>query len=246
MTLLKSARWCQLSYNETVFFGGLHTEFTFNGNNAYLFVDPESRRHIIVIEGTDEPQDWLCNFDVPLTRDIITGVGCHAGFAKAAVGLWSQIQQMIDPTFTLWLTGHSLGGAVATLMALQALREGYKVVALDTFGAPRPGDQAMARELESFLPKENVKRVYLGHDLVTRVPFSRLGYWHPLGTPIHILPNRIIAGVNEWRKERALMPNTRERINVLRDLMMGRVKSRLGSVRDHAISGYVDGLGGKF
>jgi alpha-beta hydrolase superfamily lysophospholipase len=78
----------------------------------------------------------------------------------------------------LFLTGHSLGGALATLAASR-----WPARACYTFGAPRVGDGAFARTLRAPL-----YRVVNGQDVVPRVPpasdllgFADAGELHQLG-----------------------------------------------------------------
>ena len=71
------------------------------------------------------------------------------------------------------ITGHSLGGAAATLFASLLARSPNVRVTLVTFGSPRVGDVTFARWLTSL---DNLRhhRVQNELDLVTRVP-----YWIP-------------------------------------------------------------------
>ena len=114
---------------------------------------------------------------------------------------------------------------------------------LDTFGSPRLGDEATARKLALFVEREKVHRVYLGNDLVTRVALSDLGWWHPIGTPIHLTRTGAISGVEEWRRTRKAALNTRQRAMATLSFVAGMATKRLGSIRDHDIDEYVEQLG---
>ena len=48
------------------------------------------------------------------------------------------------PNAAIMLSGHSLGGAVVTLAALQLIKDGISVRNVYDFGTPRIGDQAFA------------------------------------------------------------------------------------------------------
>jgi hypothetical protein len=65
------------------------------------------------------------------------------------------------------VTGHSLGGAMATLASVRLASEGYTVRAVYTFGSPRVGDRAFRRKYR--LPNY---RFVNDDDLVPHLPFS--------------------------------------------------------------------------
>uniref|UniRef100_A0A1I7Y4M5 Lipase_3 domain-containing protein n=1 Tax=Steinernema glaseri TaxID=37863 RepID=A0A1I7Y4M5_9BILA len=70
------------------------------------------------------------------------------------------------PNYNIWVTGHSLGGALASLTALKLVTgEGIQLV---TFGEPRIGDYHFAYTLRSFLP--NMFRVVHGSDPIPHGP----------------------------------------------------------------------------
>ena len=79
----------------------------------------------------------------------------------------------------VWLTGHSLGGALAVLLAATLLESGIPVMGLYTFGAPRVGDSKFASLLDDGLAGAAHWRVANEGDLVPHVPaqmfFSHAG-----------------------------------------------------------------------
>jgi hypothetical protein len=99
----------------------------------------------------------------------------HAGFLKA----FTEISDRLDavarsrrPDQQLWLAGHSLGGALATLAA--AHLEPGAVQGLYTYGCPRVGDAAFAASLQ--VPSHD--RFVHRDDWVATVPPELLGYVH--------------------------------------------------------------------
>ncbi len=90
-----------------------------------------------------------------------------------------------DPDVGVWVTGHSLGGALATLFTarlldLQERGEHFNVRGMYTFGAPRVGDEAFKNKMEAMATKHGVALVRFRNDsdLVTSVPFDLMGYDH--------------------------------------------------------------------
>jgi pimeloyl-ACP methyl ester carboxylesterase len=86
----------------------------------------------------------------------------------------------LEPGCRVWFTGHSLGGAAATLAAYR-----YREVAggLYTFGSPLVGNERFARALTGALGARSVRYVN-DHDVVTRVPPAPFAF--PNGLFTHV------------------------------------------------------------
>ena len=110
----------------------------------------------------------------------------HCGFLSCAFALLEPVytritelvQQQKQPT-TVWITGHSLGGAVATLLAymLCHLKELPSCVALRvcTFGSPRVGNWWF-REAYNAMDAITTYRFCTDRDVITCMPC--FNYWH--------------------------------------------------------------------
>jgi len=118
-------------------------------------------------------KDWQSDLQFRLVPSMFGGA-VHQGFARALDTLWrEQVEPYMEalklnkPTRLVWLTGHSLGGALATLAAdrLEAAQGLY------TFGSPLVGDAAFAADFHV-----NAYRLVNHNDIVTRVP-----QWGPYG-----------------------------------------------------------------
>lgn len=118
----------------------------------------------LVLRGTNDLMDWVTNL-----RAIPHGWAghgdVHKGFADGIKLVWEDISKSLDdnvpPNFPLYITGHSLGAALATLAA--SLRPPR---ALYTFGSPRVGDRDFGKTLSGV----RVFRVVNNRDVVTTVP----------------------------------------------------------------------------
>lgn len=92
----------------------------------------------------------------------------HCGFHGALEEVWPKLQSRLHALHTperprtIWLTGHSLGAALATLAACRL--DG--VHGLYTFGSPLVGDEVFARTFRA----ANAFRVVNNNDVVTCVP----------------------------------------------------------------------------
>jgi hypothetical protein len=111
----------------------------------------------------------------------------HKGFSEALDIVWADAKQLLDgyrqehPDSPIYFTGHSLGGALATL----ALWRFQKVqtdpnVSLYTIGCPRVGNKGFCDELIARATR-GIFRYMDGNDLVTHVPPAELKYAHPAG-----------------------------------------------------------------
>lgn len=117
----------------------------------------------------------------------------HAGFWEAFRGVKDVLKRVLKeqrerhPGHQVVVTGHSLGGAVASIAAGYLRKSGINVDAY-TYGSPRIGDPAFASFISS--QKNGVTtRVTNGRDPVTVVPGVGFGYAHT--TPEYWFPSRV-------------------------------------------------------
>jgi triacylglycerol lipase len=104
----------------------------------------------------------------------------HRGFLKGAIALLAQIQPHLTqllgkPTKPVWLTGHSLGGALATvtgalLTQAQPMGKALQPQGIYVFGCPRIGNTSFAKNYPAPL-----WRFANQTDLVPRVPLHTAG-----------------------------------------------------------------------
>ncbi len=109
----------------------------------------------------------------------------HQGVWTALNLMWKDLLEAIrveqKTGQSIWLTGHSLGAALATLATARFRLDMDKPVnGLYTFGQPRVGDRDFAARFNADF-KMRTFRYVNNNDVVTRVPTRRLGYSH-LGT----------------------------------------------------------------
>jgi hypothetical protein len=121
-------------------------------------------------------------------KSLGAGVEVHDGFWTALdsvyKGLAGEIaRQRGFKGKQVFLTGHSLGGALATLCALRLQKDGYGAAAVYTYGSPRVGNDKFQ---SAFRLKH--QRWVNQNDLVTQLPPELAGY-RPVGTFDHILAN---------------------------------------------------------
>jgi triacylglycerol lipase len=114
------------------------------------FVGVTDQALVLAFRGT-EPDRWTdwCT-DLSSTHKLWLGCNVHTGFCTAHDGVARQylslIKKMRSNQQAIYVTGHSLGGALATLAGKVLATGGeegdnFKPEIIITFGAPRVGDQ---------------------------------------------------------------------------------------------------------
>lgn len=145
------------------------------GTQAFAAIDTRGGRAFIVFRGTqpDDPSDIGTDVQTVLVDWQAQG-NVHLGFRDALNAIWSPVQSWLQATTGLqtWVTGHSLGAALATLAA--ALLPEARLV---NFGSPRVGNGAFAAQFAG----RSVRRYVDCCDVVTRLPPEFLGYAHIQG-----------------------------------------------------------------
>jgi hypothetical protein len=146
-----------------------------SGSAAYGAYRPTDGLAMVAFRGTQPEEVSDIATDIQFNRvQWQQGAGTvHAGFAKAALALMGPVQQWLQseavPREHLMLTGHSLGAALATLLATV-----FQPAQLVTIGSPRVGDRAFAA---SFGGIDSTRFVDCC-DAVTEIPPEGLHYSH--------------------------------------------------------------------
>jgi pimeloyl-ACP methyl ester carboxylesterase len=140
------------------------------GLDAYVLrID---RDLVIAVRGSQEIADFITDLD--LTKQVVGGVLVHRGFARSMSRLldgFRDWQMAFGHEGSIWLTGHSLGGAIAQIAGYMLDQEGRNVAGVVTYGQPRVGGWFQWRNLvnESGF-SERCERWVNRSDLVPRLP----------------------------------------------------------------------------
>ena len=142
----------------------------FRGTRIEGFQDPVLRLKVLstnwkdlVTDVTFLPEDFVQNN--PAAGKV------HRGFKQALDKSLDKVKQAAAGTGgqtgkQLWLTGHSLGAALATVAAARLAAGGISVQGVYTYGSPRVGNKAFAGQF----PVANTYRFVHHKDIVTTVP----------------------------------------------------------------------------
>jgi len=172
------------------------------GTQCAILSDSAEDTIYIVFRGSEEKIDWSTNFDlnkVAFDQNVIheeivdnleevypyeeksqSGAKMHQGFVNAFLSVREQIHHQIkDYTASqVIVTGHSLGGALSTLCAVDiqyCFGEKF-AVSIYTFGSPRVGNNGFRESFNKRVP--NSYRFVYGMDIVAALPRSWQGYHH--------------------------------------------------------------------
>lgn len=148
-------------------------EFVTVDNHHFITAwDKERDVLIIAFRGTDIAQlaDVWTDLDYAKTKIDIGEV--HKGFYDASGALLRSVSAAIEHRGRprhVWLTGHSLGGAIATLTMWRMESSGQPIDGLITFGQPRVGDRTFTEALNRKLGSR-ILRVINEDDVVVSLP----------------------------------------------------------------------------
>jgi len=148
----------------------------FNQDGTHGYLARNDRFAVLAFRGTEK--DWkniVTDINLRFLRDKETGARIHDGFGTAYALIAPDVNKAIaqlEPDLPLYITGHSLGGALAAVAVMRIYPED-RIAACYTFGCPRVGD----REFVDHLWRVPIYRLVHAADIVTRVPFA-FGYRH--------------------------------------------------------------------
>ncbi|KAL8754080.1 MAG: hypothetical protein Q9184_005230 [Pyrenodesmia sp. 2 TL-2023] len=157
-------------------------------DTGYIAVDDANKIIVLAIRGSISKQNWQADWDMFRTDiDFCDGCRVHRGFKNS----WGEIKTAVvdnmrkatelHPDYRIVVTGHSLGGAVATLAAgdLRRVDDHFRAATeLYTFGSPRVSNDDAATWLSE--QSHLSWRITYQDDLVPRLPPRLLGYHHTL------------------------------------------------------------------
>ncbi len=165
----------------------------FSVNTAQVLAAANDEMIIIAFRGTepDKLADWLVDTEIiqELWRDFFRKPDLgrvHHGFMRNTLLVWKELLQFIADARTsrqsLWIAGHSLGGAMALIAgAAFAFSECLAINGIYTYGQPRTGNRAFAVNCNKLL-RAVTFRVVNNRDIVPHVP--------PVFIPFLLIPPR--------------------------------------------------------
>ncbi|HEY9645296.1 MAG TPA: lipase family protein [Chroococcidiopsis sp.] len=189
----------------------------------------------MAFRGTDERKDWLDNFNMFPERALFGEF--HRGFWNSVKDLWSVLIDRYDTLKAaknrpLFFTGHSLGGAMATVASARMVHMDLPFISTYTFGQPR----SMTRETSRIFNMEAKGRFFRfqnNNDVVTRMPARIMGYSH-VGSFLYISEEtKIYNDPGFWYRFLDSVDGAAESFAEL---------GRLDAIADHGMNYYLDAV----
>lgn len=197
------------------------------GAQAYRFQNKDDL--VIACRGT-QPTCWNdIGADLkalPVLAETVSRV--HKGFKEEVDELWPMVREDLEakqPTQNLWFCGHSLGAAMATIMASRCFK--YEAVPdpveLYTYGSPRVGWKGYVVDLGVVH-----HRWVNNNDIVTTVPYNWMGYHHH-GEEHYLNAYGNVRKATGWQRFK----------DKWRGIWMGLKAGKVDSFSDHSIDLYI-------
>lgn len=132
----------------------------------FLEQDNKAKVQYIAIRGTANRTNLLEDAEMRVREDLNLDIPVHAGFDDTARALYADMKPYLKPNYKTYITGHSLGGAIAALIAIYLTEDKYDVERVVTFGQPKFTTTAGVKRLQ-FLA---ITRVVDENDIVPMLP----------------------------------------------------------------------------
>jgi triacylglycerol lipase len=163
-----------------------------DGAEAYALADRENL--IFVFRGT-EPTEWKdikadCKF-FKTDSEVASAGKVHRGFKDYLDRIWDQVHSIARdyPNHKIWVTGHSLGAAMATLAGIR-----LNDCVVYNYGSPRVGNNTFAKAYNVPLYRHRNN-----NDVVTRNPLEIIGYSHVGEMKYFDSKGKLHDGFSRWR-----------------------------------------------
>jgi triacylglycerol lipase len=204
------------------------------------FIGTTDQYSVLAFRGTvaADIHNWLTDADINQVSDPFVAGMVHKGFLDALNGEWPNLLtsiQALPPCRPLWITGHSLGAALATLASSWLAAKSISVQGVYTYGSPRVGSIAFYSHY-----KPNQYRFVNNNDIVPHVPLevSLFGlhvflYKH-VGTLGYLnRQGQLGEGMSNWETKKAFILNQLS--------LLGGNWDQL--IADHSLDRYINAIG---
>lgn len=226
----------------------MYLDMRLTDTQAFLF--RRDNNLILVFKGTQQLSDWKTNlkirlkeFTVLADQEAVPPTGrVHRGFLDA----WQSVEKQVvyylkkwrTPETKLWVTGHSLGGALAAVATISLETQGFEVSGLYTFGQPRVADWKLVNYMNARMGNRIVRYVN-NNDIVPMIP-PQIIPWVPTRVYGHMGQFRYFNDSGSLRRQSFMFQRFPDRL-------FGMIRAILTSgtpdaVDDHKMEFYVANL----
>lgn len=172
---------------------------------GFVAVNNTSKTQIILMRGTSNLENAFVDIALQLMPDEKSGVKLHQGFAQSASNVYQQVLPLLKKDYKIITSGHSLGGAIANIIAMYLYVDKFNIEKTITYGQPKVTNVTGARKYAHL----DLIRVVTPKDVVPLVPpvdpmdLMKLEiYWH-MGTEIVLLDKNeyaVLEGTNSMMR----------------------------------------------
>ncbi len=170
------------------------------------FIASNSTAVVVSFRGTDMTDAYDLLADINFKQTEAFGGLVHAGFygayRDAQENIESALIEHLASNKIFYLTGHSLGGALATLAAYDLYNKGYTSSCIYTFGQPRVGNSQFVKNFTTRFNNSCFRMVHKDDAVPNTVPENvnvGLVKWEysDTTTPLYVVPDNRLATVYE-------------------------------------------------
>ena len=214
----------------------------FNFSNVRGFIAASEDYTLISFLGSERDYEiWQENIDASFIEGPFNqGDRVHRGFNKGIeqeiINIESKMINVGSKNAPIFLTGHSLGGAIANLAAAYLYKTNHPIHSVYTFGAPRVGCKNF-RDIYNRFDNGRSFRIVNRHDIVCRIPPRVLRYKH-VGELYYLNSEGTIhKGVNSWKRLLLYLdPSGKEPKAYIKEL----AKRFPNALEDHSMDKYLE------
>lgn len=185
------------------------------------------------VRGTNNLKNALLDASYLQSADNKLGIYAHKGFMESTDKVYADLQGHLQRDYTTYVTGHSLGAAIATMLMMHLQVDGYLLARSYNFGQPKVSNGKGVKRYAR-LP---VVRIVNKEDPVPLVPPLTLldsvhGRYEHLGAEVILLRREFYSYLDEHDAER---------------LSVGSFWKNIGheKLTDHFMDSYIKNVGSK-
>ncbi len=178
---------------------------TVPGTEVQYFLERNIKNgyQVITVRGTANLKNVLEDADYVTMKNHKLDIRVHKGFNDDTTKLYADVSPHLNKQQPVYVTGHSLGAAISTLLMMYLHKDGFKLEHSINFGQPKVTNKSGVEHYD-FLP---LTRIVDKNDVVPLVPPITLldslhGIYEHLGNEVILLEGEHFVYLDEHNAER--------------------------------------------